>query len=78
MDAEILNVYSNIAGPEPGLTGAHGQSFLISMGKSKVLFDTGGSGGILLANMACLKVEPGSITNLVLSTFSRSVLATTR
>ncbi|MGV9197445.1 MAG: MBL fold metallo-hydrolase [Promethearchaeia archaeon] len=67
MDAEILNLFSNVAMPRSDLSGSHGQSFLIQIGEENILFDTGGSGDVLLENMEKLKVEPNEITKLVIS-----------
>jgi len=67
MDIEILNLYSNVAKPESNLIGKHGQSFLISMDNEKILFDTGGSGSVLMKNMEQLNVDPNEITKLVIS-----------
>lgn len=67
MKAEILNLYSNEKEQNSRLKSDHGQSFLISIGDEKILFDAGQQSAILLHNMAELKVEPNTITKLVLS-----------
>ena len=50
-----------------GLETAWGFSALIDYGGQRVLFDTGGSGQLLLRNMSRLGVDPGSIQAVVLS-----------
>ena len=67
MKVEILNLYSNIALPNSNLIANHGQSFLLSIGKDKILMDVGASGKKLLHNMKQLNVNPDDISLLILS-----------
>lgn len=63
---ELTVVYDNYAAEE-GLRTAHGFACVVSGGDSTVLFDTGGSGAILLDNMRALGFDPGGIDAVVLS-----------
>jgi 7,8-dihydropterin-6-yl-methyl-4-(beta-D-ribofuranosyl)aminobenzene 5'-phosphate synthase len=67
MKAQILNLYSNEKEMDSGLKNDHGQSFLISIGEEKILFDFGQKGPILLHNMAELLISPDAVTTLVVS-----------
>jgi 7,8-dihydropterin-6-yl-methyl-4-(beta-D-ribofuranosyl)aminobenzene 5'-phosphate synthase len=67
MKVEVLNVYSNETEKGSRLKGDHGQSFLISTEKEKILFDTGAKGKILIHNMKELDICPDEIDKLVLS-----------
>jgi 7,8-dihydropterin-6-yl-methyl-4-(beta-D-ribofuranosyl)aminobenzene 5'-phosphate synthase len=67
MKVEILNLYSNEKAPGSPLRNDHGQSFLISIGDERVLFDLGRRSAILLHNMTALRVDPNAITAIVLS-----------
>ncbi|TFF97422.1 MAG: MBL fold metallo-hydrolase [Promethearchaeota archaeon] len=67
MEIEILNLYSNIAKPGSNLIGKHGQSFLLTIEDEKILFDTGGSGTVLLKNMENLNIDPNDISKLIIS-----------
>jgi len=67
MEIEILNLYSNIAKPGSNLIGKHGQSFLLTIEDEKILFDTGGSGKVLLKNMENLNIDPNDISKLIIS-----------
>ena len=59
-------VYENYPGHE-GLTAQWGFGCLIQGMKKTILFDTGGVGWILLANMRRLRLDPGKIDAVVLS-----------
>jgi 7,8-dihydropterin-6-yl-methyl-4-(beta-D-ribofuranosyl)aminobenzene 5'-phosphate synthase len=52
---------------DPSLTTAWGFSCLIETPSEAVLFDTGGDGSTLLANMATLQIDPSRIDDVVLS-----------
>lgn len=67
MKVEVLNVYSNEPDKGSVLKGDHGQSFLISAGNEKILFDTGAKGKILLHNMGELRISTDDINKLILS-----------
>jgi len=67
LKVEILNLYSNVALPNSGLIGDHGQSFLIKIENEQILFDVGTKGKILLHNMKKLGVDPNAITLLIFS-----------
>lgn len=67
MNVAIINLYSNEKEGNSILKSDHGQSFLISIGDEKILFDLGKKSDILLHNMAELQISPDSITKLVLS-----------
>ncbi len=67
MKAQILNLYSNEKEKGSKLKNAHGQSFLITIGDEKILFDLGQKSKLLLENMAELNISPNDITKLVLS-----------
>lgn len=62
----ITVVYNNIT-HTPGLTTAWGFAAVIEDGTDVVLFDTGGDGPTLLANMERLGIAPDSIGAIVLS-----------
>lgn len=62
----ITVVYNNMA-HTPGLTTAWGFAAVIEDGADVVLFDTGGDGPTLLANMERLGITPNSIGAIVLS-----------
>jgi 7,8-dihydropterin-6-yl-methyl-4-(beta-D-ribofuranosyl)aminobenzene 5'-phosphate synthase len=62
----ITVVYNNVP-HAPGLATAWGFAALIETGAETVLFDTGGDGPTLLANLARLNIEPGRVTAIVLS-----------
>jgi 7,8-dihydropterin-6-yl-methyl-4-(beta-D-ribofuranosyl)aminobenzene 5'-phosphate synthase len=59
-------VYDNNPGV-PGLTAEWGFACLIQGASQPILFDTGGDGTVLLANMESLGVDPGDIDLVVLS-----------
>ena len=65
-DLTITVVYDNNPYKE-GLETAWGFSCLITGTEKTILFDTGGSGSLLLNNMAKLAIEPNSIDTVVLS-----------
>jgi 7,8-dihydropterin-6-yl-methyl-4-(beta-D-ribofuranosyl)aminobenzene 5'-phosphate synthase len=67
MQVEILNLFSNITIDHPKLIGGHGQSFLITFGNEKILYDIGLNSKILLNNMETLSISPDEITKLVVS-----------
>ena len=50
-----------------GFWGEHGLSFLIEPPGERILFDSGGSGTVLLHNLKVLRVDPASITAVILS-----------
>lgn len=54
---------------EPGslFWGEHGLAFLIESKDGRLLFDTGGSGSILLHNMQSTRIDPRSISALAIS-----------
>ncbi|OGI44033.1 MAG: hypothetical protein A2150_02350 [Candidatus Muproteobacteria bacterium RBG_16_64_11] len=62
----ITVVYNNVP-HAPGLATAWGFAAVIENGTDVVLFDTGGDGPTLLANLARLKIEPKRVTAIVLS-----------
>lgn len=62
----ITVVYNNVP-RTPGLTTAWGFAAVVTTGADTVLFDTGGDGPTLLANLARLKIEPRRVTAIVLS-----------
>jgi 7,8-dihydropterin-6-yl-methyl-4-(beta-D-ribofuranosyl)aminobenzene 5'-phosphate synthase len=59
-------LYDNHPG-DPQLASAWGFSALIDYGDHSVLFDSGGDGQILLANMRVLGIDPQKIESVVLS-----------
>ncbi len=63
---EITVIYDNTSQQE-GLQAAWGFSCLIKVDDKTILFDTGGDGSILMANMARLEIDPRSIDLVVLS-----------
>lgn len=62
----ITVVYNNVP-QAPGLATAWGFAAVIETGADTVLFDTGGDGPTLLANMRNLGIDPRSIDAVVLS-----------
>jgi 7,8-dihydropterin-6-yl-methyl-4-(beta-D-ribofuranosyl)aminobenzene 5'-phosphate synthase len=62
----ITVVYNNVP-HAPGLTTAWGFAAVIAAGADTVLFDTGGDGPTLLANLRRLGIDPDSIDAVVLS-----------
>ncbi len=62
----ITVVYDNNAYKE-GLEIAWGFSCVVKLSKKMILFDTGGDGDILLANMEKLGIDPGQINVVILS-----------
>jgi 7,8-dihydropterin-6-yl-methyl-4-(beta-D-ribofuranosyl)aminobenzene 5'-phosphate synthase len=62
----ITIVFDNYPYQE-GLTTSWGFSAFVTYKDQNVLFDTGGSGSILLSNMEKLDINPGVIQNVVLS-----------
>lgn len=67
-DLSIIVVYDNNPYQE-ALSSAWGFSCLIRGTEQTVLFDTGGNGSFLLANMKCLGIDPQEIDAVVLSHF---------
>lgn len=67
MKVHILNLYSNEKENGSNLINDHGQSFLITIGSEKILFDFGQKSHILLHNMSELRIFPDDITKLVVS-----------
>jgi 7,8-dihydropterin-6-yl-methyl-4-(beta-D-ribofuranosyl)aminobenzene 5'-phosphate synthase len=65
-DLSIIVTYDNNRYQE-GLTSAWGFSCLIKGTEQTILFDTGGNGSILLANMKQLRIDPQEIDVVVLS-----------
>jgi 7,8-dihydropterin-6-yl-methyl-4-(beta-D-ribofuranosyl)aminobenzene 5'-phosphate synthase len=63
---ELVVVYDNYSA-QKGLQTAHGFACVIRSGDGPVLFDTGGSGQILLENMAALGLEIAEVDAVVLS-----------
>lgn len=62
----VTVVYNNLP-HTPGLTTAWGFAAVIEDGTDVVLFDTGGDGPTLLANMRRLGIDPDSVGAIVLS-----------
>jgi len=67
MEAKILNIYNNEVLPGRGLKGAHGESFIITIGDKTILLDTGWKPRVFLNNLAKLGVDQNGIEKLVLS-----------
>ena len=63
---KITILYDNET-DEKKLRPSWGFSCLVEKGKEKILFDTGGTGRILIHNMNQLKIEPKSITGIFIS-----------
>jgi 7,8-dihydropterin-6-yl-methyl-4-(beta-D-ribofuranosyl)aminobenzene 5'-phosphate synthase len=59
-------VFDNIPGNER-LQTAWGYACLVEGYEKNLLFDTGGDGGILLANMRSMEINPGTIDTVLLS-----------
>jgi 7,8-dihydropterin-6-yl-methyl-4-(beta-D-ribofuranosyl)aminobenzene 5'-phosphate synthase len=62
----ITVIYNNVP-HGVGMKTAWGFAALIETGSATVLFDTGGDGAMLLANMKRVGVEPGRVSAVVLS-----------
>jgi 7,8-dihydropterin-6-yl-methyl-4-(beta-D-ribofuranosyl)aminobenzene 5'-phosphate synthase len=67
MNVKIVSVYNNEVLPSKGLKSGHGQSFCITLGDRKVLFDVGWKGSKLMHNMKRLGINVDEIDKLVLS-----------
>jgi 7,8-dihydropterin-6-yl-methyl-4-(beta-D-ribofuranosyl)aminobenzene 5'-phosphate synthase len=67
MDAKILNLYNNCVVPNKNLKAGNGNCFLITIGDSKILFDTGYKGKTLINNVQALGVEIDKLDKIVLS-----------
>ncbi|MGC9520256.1 MAG: MBL fold metallo-hydrolase [Anaerolineae bacterium] len=52
---------------EEGLSSEHGFSMWITTEEGQVLFDTGGTGAVLMGNLAALGLDPGALDAIVLS-----------
>ncbi|MCD6415112.1 MAG: MBL fold metallo-hydrolase [Planctomycetes bacterium] len=65
-EIEMVVVYDNYPGKKT-LQTAHGFACVVRAGERAVLFDTGGSGQILLENMEKLGLDPAGLEALVLS-----------
>ncbi len=65
-DLSIIITYDNNRYQE-GLTSAWGFSCFIRGTEQTILFDTGGNGALLLANMKRLRIDPQEIDVVVLS-----------
>ena len=63
---KITILYDNES-EEKNLRPSWGFSCLVEKGKKRILFDTGGTGRILIHNMNQLKIEPKSITGIFIS-----------
>lgn len=63
---KLTIVYDNNA-HDPRLRPKWGFACLVETGQSRVLFDTGGDGATLLANMQALEIDPQAIDAVVLS-----------
>lgn len=64
--ARLTIVYDNNRGAE-GLKPAWGFACVVELPGHTVLFDTGGDGAILLANMRRLRIDPATVNMVVLS-----------
>jgi 7,8-dihydropterin-6-yl-methyl-4-(beta-D-ribofuranosyl)aminobenzene 5'-phosphate synthase len=64
--ATISVLYDNVSWRE-GMQTAWGYACLVQIRETSILFDTGGDGGLLLANMAGLGVQPAAVDVVVLS-----------
>ena len=62
----IYVIFDNTSS-KPGLESAWGFSALVVFEDNQVLFDTGGSGSILLSNMKQMELDPRKIDSVVLS-----------
>jgi 7,8-dihydropterin-6-yl-methyl-4-(beta-D-ribofuranosyl)aminobenzene 5'-phosphate synthase len=62
----ITIVYDNNA-YDPRLQTAWGFACLVERGDTKILFDTGGDGGVLLSNMDSLGFDPGDLDVVLIS-----------
>lgn len=64
--ATVSILYDNVPWRE-GMQTAWGYACLVRIGETSILFDTGGDGALLFANMAALGVEPEAVDVVVLS-----------
>lgn len=64
--ARLTIVYDNNRGAE-GLKPAWGFACVVELPGHTILFDTGGDGAILLANMRRLRIDPATVNMVVLS-----------
>lgn len=62
----ITTIYDNYAVDEQLVT-AWGHASVVTTSEERVLFDTGGNGRILLANMRKMGLEPGEVNRVVIS-----------
>ena len=67
MDVRITNVYNDRVLPNKGLRSGHGQSFHITVGAERILFDVGWRGGIFVHNLTSLGISADEIDKLVFS-----------
>ena len=67
-DVNLTIIYDNNP-MKNGLQTDWGFACLVEVGKTKLLFDTGDNGGILLGNMAKLNIDPKSVGLVFLSHF---------
>ncbi|MHA1618235.1 MAG: MBL fold metallo-hydrolase [Promethearchaeota archaeon] len=67
MNIKLTNLFSNEVLPNSDLKGGHGQSFFLEIGDKNLLFDVGGSGKKLLANMKKLNIPVDSVQLLAFS-----------
>lgn len=63
---EIRIVYDN-SSAEPSFRADWGFAAVVDAGGSRILFDVGADGAILLRNLGAMQVDPGSITHAVIS-----------
>jgi len=69
MDTVLITIIYDNSPMLKGLQTDWGFSCLVEIGKTKLLFDTGDNGDILLSNMEKLKIDPQSIDLVFLSHF---------
>ncbi len=67
LDSATITVLYNNVPHDPRLETGWGMACLVEYAQGTVLFDTGGDGRILLANMAALGKDPGRVDHVVLS-----------
>lgn len=63
---KIKIIYDNSAVIK-GVKPAWGFAALVTIGKKNILFDTGGKGEVLLANMKAMKISPTSVSDVFVS-----------
>lgn len=67
LDSATITVLFNNVPHDPGLETGWGMACLVEHAQGTVLFDTGGDGRVLLANMRALGKDPGRVDHVVLS-----------